>query len=120
MSARTLEGLLSVTLAGAVVAAATDRGSEVLAHLGAITGLPMAANCSRPSPPGVRRPGGALAVPAALGRAAARTPSWRDRGAAHRGRRAVPAVRCTGGGARHPGHCLPGPGGPAGPGDRVG
>jgi electron transfer flavoprotein alpha subunit len=27
------------------VAAATDRGSEVLAHLGAITGLPMAANC---------------------------------------------------------------------------
>jgi electron transfer flavoprotein alpha subunit len=29
----------------AVVAAATDRGNEVLAHLGAITGLPMAANC---------------------------------------------------------------------------
>ncbi len=29
----------------AVVAAATDRGSEVLAHLGAITGLPVAANC---------------------------------------------------------------------------
>jgi electron transfer flavoprotein alpha subunit len=29
----------------AVVAAATDHGSEVLAHLGAITGLPMAANC---------------------------------------------------------------------------
>ncbi len=31
--------------ASAVLAAATDRGSEVLAHLGAITGLPMAANC---------------------------------------------------------------------------
>jgi electron transfer flavoprotein alpha subunit len=31
--------------ASAVVAAATDHGSEVLAHLGAITGLPMAANC---------------------------------------------------------------------------
>ena len=29
----------------AVLAAATDRGNEVLAHLGAITGLPMAANC---------------------------------------------------------------------------
>ena len=29
----------------AVVAAGTERGNEVLAHLGAITGLPMAANC---------------------------------------------------------------------------
>jgi electron transfer flavoprotein alpha subunit len=29
----------------AVVAAATDHGNEVLAHLGAITGQPMAANC---------------------------------------------------------------------------
>src|SRR5262245_16394283 len=29
----------------AFVAAATDHGNEVLAHLGAITGLPMAANC---------------------------------------------------------------------------
>ena len=28
-----------------MVAAATDHGNEVLAHLGAITGLPMAANC---------------------------------------------------------------------------
>jgi electron transfer flavoprotein alpha subunit len=31
--------------ASAVVAAATDRGSEVMAHLGAATGLPVAANC---------------------------------------------------------------------------
>ena len=31
----------------AVVAAGTERGSEVLAHLGAITGLPMAANCAQ-------------------------------------------------------------------------
>ena len=31
--------------ASALVAAGTDRGSEVLAHVGAITGLPMAANC---------------------------------------------------------------------------
>jgi electron transfer flavoprotein alpha subunit len=31
--------------APAVVAAGTERGNEVLAHLGAITGLPMAANC---------------------------------------------------------------------------
>ena len=43
--ARTLEGLLGVTLAAAVVTAGTDRGSEVLAHLGAMTGQPMAANC---------------------------------------------------------------------------
>jgi electron transfer flavoprotein alpha subunit len=34
-----------VESAGAVVAAGTDRGNEVLAHLGALTGLPMAANC---------------------------------------------------------------------------
>ena len=31
--------------ASAVAAAGTDRGNEVLAHVGAITGLPMAANC---------------------------------------------------------------------------
>jgi electron transfer flavoprotein alpha subunit len=31
--------------ASAVVAAGTDRGNEVLAHVGASTGLPMAANC---------------------------------------------------------------------------
>ena len=30
----------------AVLAPGTDRGNEVLAHLGAITGLPMAANCT--------------------------------------------------------------------------
>jgi electron transfer flavoprotein alpha subunit len=61
--ARTLEGLLSVTLAGVVMAAGTDRGHEVLAHLGALTGQPMAANCiaaeAAPSPAGQ---GGALAV----------------------------------------------------------
>lgn len=43
--ARALGGLAAHTSAGAVVAAGTDRGSEVLAHLGALTGLPMAANC---------------------------------------------------------------------------
>ncbi len=48
--ARALAGLAAELPGGhgpasAVVAAATDRGSEVLAHLGAITGLPMAANC---------------------------------------------------------------------------
>jgi electron transfer flavoprotein alpha subunit len=41
--ARALAGLPGD--AEAVLAAATDRGNEVLAHLGAITGLPMAANC---------------------------------------------------------------------------
>jgi electron transfer flavoprotein alpha subunit len=43
--ARVLAGLADQTGATAVLAAGTDRGNEVLAHLGAITGLPMAANC---------------------------------------------------------------------------
>ena len=48
--ARALSGLAADPPGGAgpataVVAAATDHGNEVLAHLGAITGLPMAANC---------------------------------------------------------------------------
>ncbi len=49
--ARVLAGLLGPVAdrAGgprpAVVAAGTEHGNEVLAHLGAITGLPMAANC---------------------------------------------------------------------------
>jgi len=38
-------GPASTGPASAVVAAGTDHGQEVLAHLGAITGLPMAANC---------------------------------------------------------------------------
>jgi electron transfer flavoprotein alpha subunit len=36
---------MAETGASAVVAAGTDRGAEVMAHLGAITGLPVAANC---------------------------------------------------------------------------
>jgi electron transfer flavoprotein alpha subunit len=68
--ARALGGLLSPGLSPgsspgplpeisghAVVAAGTDRGNEVLAHLGAITGLPMAANCTA-----VVDNGGALAI----------------------------------------------------------
>jgi len=43
--ARALAELASTGPASAVVAAGTDHGQEVLAHLGAITGLPMAANC---------------------------------------------------------------------------
>ena len=35
-----------------MLAAGTDRGNEVLAHLGAITGLPMAANCTLVTPDG--------------------------------------------------------------------
>jgi electron transfer flavoprotein alpha subunit len=55
--ARVLAGLVSRTGADAVLAAGTDRGSEVMAHLGALTGLPMAANCvsaarSGPGPAG--------------------------------------------------------------------
>ncbi len=43
--------------ASAVLAAATDHGAEVLAHLGALTGMPLAANCvsaARPSDGAVR------------------------------------------------------------------
>jgi electron transfer flavoprotein alpha subunit len=45
--ARGLAELTVSCAAAAVVAAATDRGGEVLAHLGAITGQPVAANCVR-------------------------------------------------------------------------
>ena len=41
-----LQWLASEHSGHAVVAAGTDRGNEVLAHLGAITELPMAANCT--------------------------------------------------------------------------
>jgi electron transfer flavoprotein alpha subunit len=44
--ARALAELIEVSSATAVVAAATDHGNEVLAHLAAITELPMAANCA--------------------------------------------------------------------------
>jgi electron transfer flavoprotein alpha subunit len=44
--ARAIAELAGVSSATAVVAAATDRGNEVLAHLAAITGVPMAANCA--------------------------------------------------------------------------
>jgi electron transfer flavoprotein alpha subunit len=50
--ARVLAGLAEETGAIAVLAAGTDRGNEVLAHLGAIAGLPMAANCTLVSPDG--------------------------------------------------------------------
>jgi electron transfer flavoprotein alpha subunit len=52
--ARVLAGLAADVGATAVLAAGTDRGNEVLAHLGAITGLPMAANCTLVSPDGGR------------------------------------------------------------------
>ncbi len=44
--ARGLAELAVTCAAAAVTAAATDRGAEVLAHLGAITGQPVAANCT--------------------------------------------------------------------------
>jgi electron transfer flavoprotein alpha subunit len=44
--ARCLSELAGVSSATAVVAAGTDHGQEVLAHLAAITDLPMAANCA--------------------------------------------------------------------------
>jgi len=52
--ARVLARLAEETGATAVLAASTDRGNEVLAHLGAITGLPMAANCTLVTPDGGR------------------------------------------------------------------
>jgi electron transfer flavoprotein alpha subunit len=52
--ARALAGLVSETGASSVVAAATDRGNEVMAHLGALAGLPMAACCVSAAP----EPGG--------------------------------------------------------------
>jgi electron transfer flavoprotein alpha subunit len=51
---RVLAGLAAETGATAVLAAGTDRGHEVLAHVGAITGLPMAANCTVVTPDGGR------------------------------------------------------------------
>jgi len=50
--ARALAGLAARLSATAVVAAGTDHGHEVMAHLGAITGLPMAANCVSAAPAG--------------------------------------------------------------------
>ncbi len=44
--ARAIAELIEASSASAVVAAATDHGNEVLAHLAAITDLPMAANCA--------------------------------------------------------------------------
>jgi electron transfer flavoprotein alpha subunit len=43
--ARALSGLAAEVSATAVIAAGSDRGSELMAHLAAIMGLPMAANC---------------------------------------------------------------------------
>ena len=43
--ARALLDLIETWGADALVAAGTDRGNEVMAHVGAISGLPMVANC---------------------------------------------------------------------------
>lgn len=43
--ARALAGLIGDIGASAVVAAGSERGAEVMAHVGAMTGLPVAANC---------------------------------------------------------------------------
>jgi electron transfer flavoprotein alpha subunit len=48
--ARSLEQLAAAGGVTAVVAAATDHGSEVLAHLGAMTSLPVASNCVAAQP----------------------------------------------------------------------
>jgi electron transfer flavoprotein alpha subunit len=48
--ASALRQLADARQARAVIAAGTDRGAEVLAHLGAMTGLPVAANCTSAEP----------------------------------------------------------------------
>jgi electron transfer flavoprotein alpha subunit len=48
--ARALQQLARSAQAPAVVAAATDRGSEVVAHFGAMAGLPVAAQCVSAQP----------------------------------------------------------------------
>jgi electron transfer flavoprotein alpha subunit len=53
--ARVLAGLADQASATAVLAAATDRGSEVMAYLGAMTGQPVAANCLFARPTGDRK-----------------------------------------------------------------
>jgi electron transfer flavoprotein alpha subunit len=53
--ARALQQLAGSGPVSAVIAAATDRGSEVLAHLGALSGLPVAANCVSAAPDGQAR-----------------------------------------------------------------
>jgi electron transfer flavoprotein alpha subunit len=50
--ARVLAGLIEATGATAVLVAGTDRGAEVMAHLGALAGAPMAANCVSAAPSG--------------------------------------------------------------------
>lgn len=50
--ARALAQLLDKTSASAVVAAGSERGNEVMAHLGALTGLTMVANCVAAAPAG--------------------------------------------------------------------
>ena len=54
--ARGLHQLAESDSAAAVIAAATERGSEVLAYLGAMTGLPVAANCISAEPVSSARP----------------------------------------------------------------
>ncbi|MDX6535333.1 MAG: electron transfer flavoprotein alpha subunit [Gaiellales bacterium] len=48
--ARSLAELAERTSASSVIAAGSERGNEVLGHLGAITGLPLAANCIAAEP----------------------------------------------------------------------
>ncbi len=48
--ARSVVGLIEADRPQAVLAAATDRGNEVMAHVAARTGLPMAANCTEVEP----------------------------------------------------------------------
>jgi electron transfer flavoprotein alpha subunit len=70
--ARVLAGLSEATDASAVLAAGTDRGTEVMAHLGALTGAPMAANCVSAAPSGTGSSGAG-----SVGAGPAGTGAWR-------------------------------------------
>ncbi len=48
--AKSVVGLIAESSPSVVMAAGTDRGNEVMAHVGAMTGLPMAANCTELRP----------------------------------------------------------------------
>ncbi len=75
--ARVLAGLIGQTGAGAVVAAGTDRGGEVMAHLGALAGAPMAANCVSAAPPGTGPSGTGGSGTGASGTGPSGTGAWR-------------------------------------------
>ena len=73
---RALAELTAVAGADVVVAAGTDRGNEVMAHLGALTGEPMVANCVSAGFRGQSTERSAGSVSASAGPARGRNGQW--------------------------------------------